>query len=488
MARFGFVGGSYQSESPYSDAESTMNWYPETMESQGAKSAMTLYPTPGLSAFGAGLGNPIGQLLSVNGRLFGVETQSGAANFYEFNSSGTIARSFSMAAGATSLVAGNFYVFAVGNGHAYAFKLANNTFTEVTSSLAQSNPTLGFFIDGYYGVIFGNSNEFQISSLEDPTTWNGVDVAQVSVFPENLVGCLVDHRVLWLWGSQHAQAYYNSGDPTFPLNVIPGGFIEQGLDSPTCPVRMDNSVFWIGSDERGAGIAWRANGYTPVRVSNHAIENKWKSYPAGVTDSIGWTYQDKGHTFWVLYFPSGNATWVYDAATNLWHQRGHWNGTSQDAHWGISHAYCFGQHLIGSRASTNIYSMSTGYNDDAGTTIVRERVAPIVSTELEYMFHRQVTVDVQPNTANAGDNNANISIYWSDDGGTTWVGPKTVFAGNATSTVQRCVLRRLGRSRQRIYKINVSDSIPWRIMDAYLLADPGFQHVPRLSKYFGQMQ
>src|SRR5579875_4037188 len=105
MARFGFVGGSYQSQSPYADLESTMNWFPEIMESQGAKSAMCLYPTPGLSLFGTSNGNPIGLLLSMNGRLFGLETQSGASTFYEFSSTGSILRSFAVTGPFINIVA-----------------------------------------------------------------------------------------------------------------------------------------------------------------------------------------------------------------------------------------------------------------------------------------------------------------------------------------------------------------------------------------------
>ena len=35
---------------------------------------------------------------------------------------------------------------------------------------------------------------------------------------------------------------------------------------------VDNTVFWISEDERGARQAWRANGYNPLRISTHAVE------------------------------------------------------------------------------------------------------------------------------------------------------------------------------------------------------------------------
>ena len=46
-----FVGGAYTSQSPIADDEQLMNWYVEVMESPGAVTKATLYPTPGFSAF-----------------------------------------------------------------------------------------------------------------------------------------------------------------------------------------------------------------------------------------------------------------------------------------------------------------------------------------------------------------------------------------------------------------------------------------------------
>lgn len=51
MARFGFVGPSYSSQSLNADAQKTLNWYVEQIESGQGKSAMAMYPTPGLALF-----------------------------------------------------------------------------------------------------------------------------------------------------------------------------------------------------------------------------------------------------------------------------------------------------------------------------------------------------------------------------------------------------------------------------------------------------
>ena len=64
-----FIGGSYRSASKIADDSVTMNFYPEIMESPGAKSQMVLYPTPGVTAFTtAGTQNPVRGLWSQDGR------------------------------------------------------------------------------------------------------------------------------------------------------------------------------------------------------------------------------------------------------------------------------------------------------------------------------------------------------------------------------------------------------------------------------------
>jgi hypothetical protein len=492
MARFGFVGPSYTSQSPFLNAERSVNWYVENEESGEGKSAGALYPTPGLTTAYSGSETAVTSLLAVNGRLFGI-THSGVTVYLkEYVSGGGVNTIQSWSgqgvwnANLSSLTAGNNYLFAICGNIAFAYKLSNGAVARVDTLLAQANPVMGAFLDGYYVVLFANSNEFQISALEDPTTWNGVDVAQVSVFPENCVAMLVDHREMWMFGGGHTQVYYNSGASDFPISVIPGAFVEQGCSAAKSPVRMDNSVFWLGADERGQGVAWRANGYVPLRVSNFAVEYAWSQYST-ISDAIGYSYQDQGHTFWVLYFPTANATWVYDAATGEWHERQSYANGVYGAHLSQCHAFAFGKHLVGDWNSGNIYAMSIDSYNENGVAIQRIRRAPWVSTEQEWMFHQRLQVDAEVALA-SGSDNPQVTLQWSDDGTKTWSNQHQASAGMAGQTFTRVIWRRLGRSRGRIYEISVTDSIPWRIVDAYLEAQPGFQKVQRLSKYFGQMK
>lgn len=58
---------------------------------------------------------------------------------------------------------------------------------------------------------------------------------------------------------------------------------------------------------------------TAVRISTHAIENEFLKY-SRVDDAIGTTYQIEGHAFYCLHFPTADKTWVFDEATQQWHE------------------------------------------------------------------------------------------------------------------------------------------------------------------------
>src|SRR5207248_11762305 len=107
----------------------------------------------------------------------------------------------------------------------------------------------------------------------------------------------------------------------------PSGVVEVGSAAQSSPLRADNSLFWIAADERGGGMAYRANGYSPQRISNHAVEAAWQSYGT-ISDCISYAEQRAGHTFLHFYFPSANKSWRYDVSLGMWHEINFWDSTN----------------------------------------------------------------------------------------------------------------------------------------------------------------
>jgi hypothetical protein len=366
--------------------------------------------------------------------------------------------------------------------------------------------------------------------------------------------------------------------------------------------KIDNSPFWVSGDDKGDGIGFRLNGLTPQRITTHAVELAWRSYPKR-SDAVSYTYQDGGHSFWVVLFPSANrgngATWVYDVATSLWHERDLLNEVSGASmgHPSWNHAYWNGFHVVGDWRSANLYQMDVGFYDNAGVPIIKTRRAPHISTELEMTRFDKFTLDVEngvsaqgqtpiylqsPNgsvwqigvtdagllTTNAtaiplfaiqtikltdptlattwqvGVTNAGLLtttsvtldltqptvfpivsstkatmwnlgvttigllqtakatgtsiptivlnngqgplvwLRWSDDAGKTWSSPQSRPMGAAGNYKTRCIWWRLGAARVRTLEISCSEAIPFRIVDGYINAAPGYQPSERLSRQY----
>jgi hypothetical protein len=350
--KFNFIGPSYTARSLTIDSERTMNLFPELTAGGSAKSQVVLHATPGLRTWGVLPETPLNGLFWDAGpaKLYAV----GHGHLYEIDSAGD-ATLIGHVGGldAPCTFASNNQELLICNGQ-QAYLLNGGV---ITNPVAAS---MVAFADQYFIALVPNSRQFRISGLLDGSLWDALDIKTIEGQSDIINTVIADHGELWFFGQQHAEVYYDSGNSDFPWERIQGAFIEQGNAAALGPVKLDNSLFWIGSDARGSAIAWRANGYTPVRVSNHAVEYAWAQY-SSISDARSYAYKDEGHAFWVITFPSAfvtvyphatvtrGATWVYDASTQMWHERGYWDSVAGEwkQHLASYHVYAYDRHLVG---------------------------------------------------------------------------------------------------------------------------------------------
>ena len=499
-----------------------MNWYTETIETPYGKSAMALYPCPGTSLFCTlPGGGPVRGQLEINGLAFALSS----SNFCQVFPNGTFTvikgglvpndnLPVSMVASPQQILiasAGSLYVYqlqstpnSAGLTAGQFYQIPNTTFTVPGGGAPL--PIQVEYIDGFFLVLLRNSQTIYISTPLDATSWPPLQQITVSVFSDNVQGMIQNQRQLYVFGRKRSTTYYDSGSANI-FDVNPSGTVENGMVADFCFCRLDNSVFWLGQDERGDGVVWRYSGFTPTRVSNHAIEFAIQGY-SKISDCVAYAYQDQGHSFAVFYFPTPNKTWVYDVATNSWHERGYWNlGTASfSAHKSWNHMLAFGKHLVGDPTSGNIYQMAIpsvaiggGYNfvTDNGNPIHRIRRSPHISVENKWMFHNELVLDIEtglgpipPLLDGAGNpRNPQVLLRWSNDYAHTWSNSYALDAGAAGQFRHRVRRSKLGRARDRVYEIQVSDPIPWRVIEGYLDAEgaDSYKPTPRLAASYAKV-
>jgi hypothetical protein len=474
---FQFCGPSSVNQSPYFDNEDALGCYCEKAEVEGTRSQIAMWPVPGKKRLAALSESSVPSCYTVNGRTF-----FASSNLWELTENLTVTNWGSLGTppvAPTQITANAYQLVVMNNGNLFVFTLATNTFEAV--DMAQFNGPIKQidFADGYVLAIIQNSTTFQQSNLEDATTWSGLNIASVSYFPDNLVAMKCDHREAWFWSAKKAVIYYNSG-AGFPVFIpIQGAFLEVGCCATFSPVQMDNSIFWLSQDEHGSLVGFRANGYAGERKSTHAQELAWQNYgtPYG-QDAVGFSYQEQGHTFWQLYFPSANATWDYDVASGYWHKRGDWQQTTGTyrADNAMCHTFNFGMHLVGDPFSGNVYEMSSSILTNDGRPIRGFRRSPTVGENNDWLYFDSIEFKMQVGQAPLiplydGDGQPRppqIMLRWSDDAGQTWSNTYFLSIGYQGEFEKRVIKRMLGRSRDRVWEVAWIDPVAIRFTAAYL--------------------
>ena len=211
--------------------------------------------------------------------------------------------------------------------YGYLITIATNTVSQITDTDFPNGVKQAGYTDGYFMVTGNGSQQFYISSLLDGATWDGLDFASAEGSPDNTVGLVINHREVWLFGSNSAEIWVDTGSASFPFERTGNAFIEYGCSSALTIAKLADTVFWLGGGDIASGIVYMANGYTPNRVSTNAVEFAILSY-GDLSTAFATTYQQEGHTFYCLTFPSAGKTWCYDVSSTLWHERDYTSPTT----------------------------------------------------------------------------------------------------------------------------------------------------------------
>lgn len=453
----GFCGPSYTSQSLNAECQTCLNLYPEAIETKSGYYAM--YPTPGKRlAYDLGPIGPIRGLYTLNGRTYVVS----GTNFMELKADGTSQFRGTVVSdgGPVSMAGGPTQVLIASALSAYVYNTTDNSFTPIPDQITDVLQV--GYTDGFFFALLksGKIQSTSVTSGIDALVWPGDSAILVEVFTDTPNAIFFDHREMWVFGPKAIQPYVDAGDVPFPFDVIQGAFIESGLAAPFSVAKLDNSIFWLGSDERGQGVVRRANGYQAVRVSNHAVEFAIQGY-GKISDAIAYGYQDQGHEFYVLSFPTANKTWVYDAATGMWHERGFWNSQAGvfTMNRALYHTFNFGMHLVGDPTAGKVYEQDISILDDNGSEIRRVRRAPHISNEQNMTSYNRLQIYLETGLATFDGPRPPTRYVLESSGGILWsVTVNDVGVVKATKvTSGEPQLLRFSASTGTIWDVTVTD-------------------------------
>jgi hypothetical protein len=378
--------------------------------------------------------------------------------------------------GPVSIADNGTQLFIAANGPSYIYNNTTNAFSQITDPDFPGAVTVAY-LDGYFVFNEPNSQKMWITQLLDGTSIDPLDFASTEGSPDGLVAVLSNFREIWAFGTNSIEVWYDTGASDFPLQRIQGAFNELGCAAPYSIAKVDNGLFWLGRDRRGQGIVYQANGYSGQRISTHAVEWQIQQY-ANLSDAIAYTYQQDGHSFYVLIFPSANTTWVYDLATQAWHERAGFVDGSFTRHRSNCQMAFNNEVVVGDFENGNIYAFDLDDYSDNGQIqkwLRSWRALGPGKNDLNRTAQHSLQLDIESGVGlNLGQgSDPQVMLRWSDDGGHTWSNEHWSPIGKIGEYYKRVFWRRLGMTlklRDRVYEVSMTDPVKVAIMGAELHA------------------
>ncbi len=471
------LGSTYVARSVNAADSRMVNLFPEVVP-EGGKEPAFLQRAPGLRLLATVGTGPIRGLWAFSaddGTAFvvsGSEVYSIDDTYY--------ARKIGEVAGTgpVSMADNGTQLFIACNGPSYIYNTNTLAFGQITDIDFPGAVTV-CYLDGYFVFNEPNSQKMWVTALLDGTSIDPLEYASTEGSPDGLVAVASNFREVWAFGTNSIEVWYDSGATDFPLQRIQGAFNELGCAAPFSVAKMDNSIFWLGRDRRGQGIVYRAEGYGGRRISTHAVEWQIQQY-SDLSDAVAYTYQQDGHNFYVLIFPSANTTWVYDAATNAWHERAGWTNGEFTRHRSNCQMAFNNEIVVGDFEDGNIYAFDLDDYSDNGEIqkwLRSWRAIPTGQNNLKRTTQHSLQLDLETGTGlNLGQgDDPQVMLRWSDDGGHTWSNEHWISIGKIGQFYRRAIWRRLGMTlklRDRVYEVSMTDPVKTAIMGAELIASP----------------
>ena len=311
--------------------------------------------------------------------------------------------------------------------------------------------TLAF--QGGFGIYAEpGADQFYISALNNLTSWDALDFATAEGAPDRIVRVFVDHNEVLFFGASTVEVWRNTGAQDFPF--APNTQLERGCLAAFSVASDDNSVFWLGDDK----IVYRMDGYRPVRVSTHAIE-EWIADAPEPEDARAFIYTVRGHKFYTLTFP-GYGTRQFNIATGFWNSCQTWERDE----WVL---------LGGAGKSTSYYLTDAGIvtldntvNTDEGEIIERGGISAPVFNAGELMTLSTVWLDVEVGRVAEGVTEPQIMLQMSRNG-EEFGSVRTRGLGETGDYRRRVVWRGLGQAREFQAKITCTDNVELNIMSIF---------------------
>jgi hypothetical protein len=293
-----------------------------------------------------------------------------------------------------------------------------------------ANPSSLWFVDGYTLLSVKNSRFFNYSDLNSTTFENALLTAGTAGDVDNIGSLAVINREVYIFGDKHTEIWWNSPVDVNTVFVKQDGRVfAQGILSVNTVVVNGVGYNACRGDSAYGIFAWAGQAQ---KISVGAVDVDLENCK---TCRMMNSFERNRSFIHVLIDES--KLWSYDVGSQTWHVRTYPGKI-------IDMFKVDGHHYLALDTGVHILDGNT----DNGVNIESYKQTSHIHAMGYWMFHELIEFDV-------GGAVAELRLDFSDDGGITW--RNASFSSNArVGEFNRYRFHRLGRSRDRVYRLNWS--------------------------------
>lgn len=453
--RYQLFGVGLHGKSAKATSQRRQNCYYEFQEN-GDHTRVVIFGTPGLVTFVDFGDTPVRGMheFKGNSRLYIVHR----ATLWEVDNSGTKTSrgTLNSTSGIVSMADNGTEIMIVDGTDGYIFNTSTLAFAEIIDAQFPANPQTVCFHNTRFIVNKASTGEFYQSDSYAGTAWTALMFATAESAPDNLVRVAARDELI-LFGEATTEFWADTGSGGFPYARIPGTNSQWGLGARWSLAKYLDSFVYLARNSMGEVMVAYLAGHQVDRLSDFELESIINNY-AVVSDATGFAYMLGGHPMYQLNFPTAGTSWLYDGATRLWSQL---KSADITRHRADLHANFINTDYVSDYSNGKIYRLDPDVYADNGNEIELELVSRhVVNNDkmfrlntLEIIFEAGVGLD----TGQGSDPQAMLSI--SKDGGKSYGNEIFTSIGKVGEYTQRARWRRLGQSRDWVFKLRITDPV-----------------------------
>jgi hypothetical protein len=459
---FPIVGPTYVNRSLPVSAQITRNFYIDL--SPNGNEPVSLQPFPGCKSFATttgGVNRGMGRLNNVLYTVTGNTLHKVAANAVT-TSIGTIDGS-----GRCELETdGTNLIITTGSGKPYTYD--GTTLTQGTDVDLPNASTVTYI--NRRVVYDGADADIVFADLDAPLTVNSLNVTIAESEPDDMLAVKAHNSQVYAFGATSIEPYYNSGVGNPPYEAITNSTEDLGLHAIHSVASNKDFVYFLGSDL----VPYRIAGLAVQPIGNPAIGQAIRNYTDS-SDAFGVAFRFDSLSFYLLSFPTGNETWLFNEQSSLWTNLSYGIG---EQHLISDYQFIYNKHIVSDRRNGNIYELDFDTFTDNNDVIQRVRDTISISGKTFGIPSNTIFMDRLELMIETGQSlvtsDADIIMQFSDDNGRSWSTERWASVGQQGDFTYKLEWFSLGMFKNRMFRFTMTDPIKWVILSAVADIEGGY--------------